>query len=42
MVVSAVILGFVIFSLFLSMLGSSPKPKDTSDDPMFAELVKPE
>lgn len=32
MVVSAVILGFIIFSLFLSMLASSPKREEPVED----------
>src|SRR5947199_9671579 len=32
MVVSAIILGFIIFGLFLSMLGSSPKREEPSED----------
>ena len=32
MVVSAVILGFVILSLFLSMLGSSPRREEPVED----------
>jgi hypothetical protein len=32
MVLSAIILGFVILSLFLSMLGSSPKREEKVDD----------
>jgi hypothetical protein len=32
MVLSAIILGFVILSLFLSMLGSSPKREEPAED----------
>lgn len=38
MVLSAIILGFVILSLFLSMLGSSPKHEDKTED---ATLMTP-
>jgi hypothetical protein len=42
MVVSAVILGFIIFSLFLSMIGSSPKREEPPDDAVIMAPAKVE
>jgi hypothetical protein len=39
MVVSAIILGFIVLSLFLSMLGSSPRREEPGEESPLAGTV---